>query len=51
MIDSEKEYNCYLFDQLDIIERLEEAAENGLETVKKQLATERKYVERKLYQI
>ena len=51
MPKNEKEYNGYLLDQLELIERLEIAAENNnIETVKKQLALEKKFVERKLYQ-
>ena len=34
---NEKEYNCYLFDQLSILER-------------KEIAFERRQIERKLYQ-
>ncbi len=48
---NEKEYNGYLLDQLALIERLEIAIESGsVEEVKKQLALEKKFVERKLYQ-
>lgn len=51
MPNNEKEYNGYLLDQLELIERLEMATEdNNIETVKKQLALEKKFVERKLYQ-
>ena len=51
MPNNEKEYNGYLLDQLELIERREIAAENNnIETVKKQLALEKKFVERKLYQ-
>ncbi|MCI9546093.1 MAG: hypothetical protein HFH60_05325 [Lachnospiraceae bacterium] len=52
MLINEKEYNGYLLDQLELIERLEMAAKEGgsLEAVQKQLALERKFVERKLYQ-
>lgn len=51
MPNNEKEYNGYLLDQLELIERLEMVIEdNNLEAVKKQLALERKFVERKLYQ-
>lgn len=48
----EKEYNGYLMDQLELIEQIEMiATESGdLEAVLKQLALERKFVERKLYQ-
>lgn len=51
MPNNEKEYNGYLLDQLELIERLEMVIEdNNIEAVKKQLALERKFVERKLYQ-
>ena len=52
MPTNEKEYNGYLFDQLELIERLEAILENSkdIETIKKQLAIEKKFVERKLYQ-
>lgn len=51
MLTNEKEYNGYLLDQIELIERLEMAAESGdIESVKKQLALEKKFVERKLYQ-
>lgn len=51
MPNNEKEYNGYLFDQLELIERLEMAMEgNSIEAVKKQLAIEKRFVERKLYQ-
>ena len=51
MPTNEKEYNGYLLDQLELIERLEMVIEgNDIETVKKQLAIEKKFVERKLYQ-
>lgn len=47
----EKELNCYLLDQLELIERLEIIAQNGSsDEVLKQLALEKKFVERKLYQ-
>ena len=47
----EKEINVNLFQRLDLIERLEMAAEtNDIDTVKKQLAIEKKFIERKLYQ-
>ena len=47
----EKEINVNLFERLDLIERLEMAAEtNDINTVKKQLAIEKKFIERKLYQ-
>ena len=45
----EKELNVNLFERLDLIERLEMIAENNdIEAVKKQLAIERKFIERKL---
>lgn len=51
MPNNEKEYNGYLLDQLELIERLEMVVEdNDIEAVKKQLALEKKFVERKLYQ-
>lgn len=52
MPNNEKEYNGYLLDQLELIERLEMVIEdnNNIEAVKKQLALEKKFVERKLYQ-
>ena len=46
---NEKEINCYLLDKLELIERLEMVADDS-EAVKKQLAIEKKFVERKLYQ-
>ena len=47
----EKELNVNLFERLDLIERLEMIAEsNDIEAIKKQLAIERKFIERKLYQ-
>lgn len=51
MPTNEKEYNGYLLDQIELIERLEMVVESGdIESVKKQLALEKKFVERKLYQ-
>lgn len=51
MPTNEKEYNGYLLDQIELIERLEIVIESGdIEAVKKQLALEKKFVERKLYQ-
>lgn len=51
MPNNEKELNCYLFDQLTILEDLEEIAqkENAEETIKA-IAKKRKQIERKLYQ-
>lgn len=48
---NEKEYNGYLFDQLTILEDLQEVAEkeNAVETLKL-ISKKRKQVERKLYQ-
>ena len=51
MPNNEKEYNGYLLDQLELIERLEMILEdNDIDALKKQLSIERKFVERKLYQ-
>jgi hypothetical protein len=51
MPTNEKEYNGYLLDQLELIERLEMTAECGdINKVVEQLALEKKFVERKLYQ-
>lgn len=51
MPNNEKELNCHLLDQLELIERLEIIAQNsGSNEVLKQLALEKKFVERKLYQ-
>ena len=51
MPNNEKELNCCLLDQLELIERLELVAQNGdNEAVLKQLMLEKKFVERKLYQ-
>ncbi len=48
---TEKEYNGNLLDQLELVERIELIAENNdIEAVKKQLAVEKKFIERKLYQ-
>ena len=48
MPTTEKEYNGYLFDQLSILERTEAVAKE--EAVLKQIAMERRQIERKLYQ-
>lgn len=48
MPTNEKEINCYLFDQLSILERIEAITDD--EKVLKQIAIERKQIERKLYQ-
>lgn len=51
MPTNEKEINCYLFDQLTILDDLQEVAEkeNAAETLKL-ISKKRKQVERKLYQ-
>ena len=51
MPSNEKELNCYLFDQLTILDDLEEIAEKeqATETLKV-IAKKRKQIERKLYQ-
>ena len=51
MPTNEKEYNGYLFDQLSILEDIQEVAEkeNAQETLKV-IAKKRRQVERKLYQ-
>ncbi len=48
MPTNEKEYNGNLFDQLSILERIEAVAKE--EAVLKQIAMERRQIERKLYQ-
>lgn len=45
---NEKEYNGNLFDQLSILERIEAVTDD--EKVLKQIAIERRQIERKLYQ-
>ncbi|MDE7030549.1 MAG: hypothetical protein K2P63_11380 [Lachnospiraceae bacterium] len=51
MLSNEKELNCYLFDQLAILEDLEEIAEKEkAEETLKAFAKKRKQIERKLYQ-
>jgi hypothetical protein len=51
MPTNEKEINCYLFDQLTLLERLEITAkkDNAVNTLE-QIEFERKAIERKLYQ-
>ena len=51
MPTNEKEYNGYLFDQLSILEDIEEVAEKekAVETLKA-IAKKRRQIERKLYQ-
>lgn len=46
--ENEKEINCYLFDQLSILERIKAVTDD--EKALKQIAVERKQIERKLYQ-
>lgn len=48
MPTNEKEYNGYLFDQLSILERIEAVTDD--EKALKQIAIERRQIERKLYQ-
>jgi hypothetical protein len=51
MPTNEKEINCYLLDQLELIERLEMVAKGGnISDIIRQLEIEKKFVERKLYQ-
>lgn len=51
MSNNEKELNCYLFDQLSLLEEIEEVAtETQDEKVLKTVAKLKKRVERKLYQ-
>ncbi len=51
MPTNEKEYNGYLFDQLTLLEDIEEVAEkeNATDTIKI-INKKRKQIERKLYQ-
>lgn len=50
-VPCEKELNVNLLDQLDLLERLEMADnDGGYEKIKQQLAFEKKCIERKLYQ-
>ncbi len=47
----EKDYNGHLFDQLAMLDRLEEIAEaQNDEPMKKAIAKERRWIELKLYQ-
>ncbi|EOS70376.1 hypothetical protein C818_01791 [Lachnospiraceae bacterium MD308] len=48
MPTNEKEYNGFLFDQLSILERIEAVTDD--EKALKQIAIERRQIERKLYQ-
>ena len=51
MPSNEKELNCHLFDQLSILEDLEEIAEKEkAEETLKAIAKKRKQIEWKLYQ-
>ncbi len=51
MPTNEKEMNCYLFDQLTLVERIRrEAQRGGMEAVLAQLDIEQAAIERKLYQ-
>lgn len=51
MPTNEKEINCYLFDQLSLIEEITEVAiEEKAEKTLQILAKKRKQIERKLYQ-
>ena len=51
MPTNEKEYNCFLFDQLEIVERIRrEAKRGGIDAVMEQLDIEQAAIERKLYQ-
>lgn len=51
MLTNEKEINCYLFNQLTILDDLEEIAEKEkAEETLKMIAKKRKQIERKLYQ-
>ena len=50
-MSSEKEYNGILFDQLEILERLEEVAKSGdIQDVLSTIEKEKRYIMRKLYQ-
>lgn len=52
MLNNEKKYNGYLFDQHSILERLERVAKKeNAEAVLKEIAFERRQIERKLYQL
>jgi len=51
MPSNEKELNCHLFDQLTILDDLQEIAEKEhAEETLKVIAKKRKQIERKLYQ-
>ncbi len=51
MLMNEKEYNGYLFDQLSLLEDIEEVAQTGnTQETLKLIEKKKKQVERKLYQ-
>ena len=50
MPTNEKEINCNLFDQLSILENIRIEAVTTDEAALKQIAIERRQIERKLYQ-
>ena len=50
MSTNEKEINNHLFDQLDIVERFEEALNEGEEQARAEIARQKKSINRKLYQ-
>lgn len=51
MPTNEKEINCYLFDQLTLLERIERQAKTGdINAVQDEITLLKKEVERKLYQ-
>lgn len=51
MPTTEKEINCNLFDQLNLLERLERVAKaHNFEPMLQEIEFERKQIERKLYQ-
>lgn len=51
MLTNEKEYNGYLFDQLSLLEEIEEVAEKeNSEKTLEMIQKKRRQIERKLYQ-
>ncbi|MCI8577616.1 MAG: hypothetical protein HFG64_08890 [Lachnospiraceae bacterium] len=51
MPTNEKEFNCNLFDQLTLIERIERQVDKGdLQAVKEEIEFQKKEINRKLYQ-
>lgn len=51
MPTNEKEINCYLFDQLTLLERIERRVKTGdMQAVQDEIELLKKEVERKLYQ-